>query len=134
MSGDLAPTRRCNWQFGLRGGMLFVLVLAAVLATVSLKLRQDARFQQALESLASLDMRHAVGGGGLRIECHKSLLSDEDVERLVALLDALRQPHDLGLSAGITVERIDLTRTRISRAAIRRLREAQPQAHIELAR
>ncbi|MEX2113331.1 MAG: hypothetical protein WD845_09110 [Pirellulales bacterium] len=131
MSASAAEARRPHWQFGLRGLLLLTLGIAMVLAVASLKLRQDARFEAALQSLASLGMQHGVGSDGLRLECHRPQLADDEVEQLIERLQTLGQPHDLGLSPGLVVERIDLTRTKVTPAALARLREALPTTQIE---
>lgn len=131
MAGNVADVRHPRWQFRLRSVLLLVAVFAAALAVVSLKLRQDARFERALQSLNPLGMQHGVGSAGLRIECRKPRFTLDDVERLLVQLEALRQPHDLGFSPGLEIERIDLKRTSISPAALERLRQALPNAKIE---
>ena len=110
--------------------MLVFFFLAVVLAAVSLKLRQDARFQNAMVSLDQLGMRHTVSGDGLRLECRESRLSDAAVHELIGLLEVLGQPHDLGLAPGLAIESIDLNGAEVSREALAQLCEALPATQI----
>jgi hypothetical protein len=111
--------------------MLVVFLLAVVLAVVSLKLRQDARYQGAVASLDRLGMRHRVGSDGLRLECREPRLSDESVHELIEQLQALQSPHDLGLSPGLTITLIDLNGANLSDESLARLRQALPATRIE---
>jgi hypothetical protein len=120
-----------RWQYGLRAGMLLVSVLAVVLGIVSLKLRQDARFQTALASLDRLGMTHGVSGAGLALECRRAHLSDEGMHELIEQLELVGYAHDLGFSAGVPVASIQLRGAKVSRAALEELRQAFPSARID---
>lgn len=114
--------------------MLAILLVCVSTAAVSLKLRQDFAREAAFTDLSQLGVRNRVvsletGGIGLELKC-TAQLTDADVDRLLADLDALERRHDLGLSAGLRMLLVDLSGCGVSAAAVAKLRTALPQAEI----
>jgi hypothetical protein len=126
-----SPTPRRPWQFGLRAAMLLVLLVAIVLAVASLKLRQDARIQNALTSLNRLGLTQSVSSAGLKLECREPQLSDEAVQELILQLQEIGHRHDLGLSPGLRVESIRLCGAKVSSEALAKLRRAFPATQVD---
>ncbi len=118
-------------RFGLRGLLLFIFLASAILAVVSLKLQQDHRIEHAFGELHAIGMLVGINGQGLTLICQKSRLSDQDVERLLVQAESLRRPHDLGLSSGQQIIRIELAGCEISPEAVERLHAALPHAEIK---
>jgi hypothetical protein len=124
-----------RWRFSLRSVMLGLFLIAVALAVVTLKLRQDFRKQAAWSALRTLGMHESIAQEPghrtmLVLVSRQPTLTESDVDRLLAALDVLQGRHDLGLSKGVEIERIDLTMSTLPPAALARLRERLPATEI----
>lgn len=131
----MATDRRTPLRYSLRMLLIVVTLIGLSMAVVALKHRQDVAREHAMDELAQMRLRSAIaapvgGGTSFTLTSESSDFDDRQIDRLLDALALLTKPHDLGLSSGLKLTRLDLSQSGLTDEGEKKLREALPGVEI----
>ena len=121
-------------RFSLRALLLVIAILCMPIAVAGVFFQQEADRRAAWSDIRAMGFRDSISVGNNKIMAEyvatKTELTDAEIKRLVKAFVTLGQRHDFGMSDGVQVILLDVSKSRISDAALAELRQAVPNADI----
>jgi hypothetical protein len=122
-----------RFRFGIRAILFWTTAIALGLALISLKLFQDQRRANALNSLESMGFTVGFAFSDQRLAAmkfHKGKFEQDESTKLVANIEALSSSYNLGFSSGNRVIIVDFADSIIARSTLQFIQRQLPNTEI----